>query len=164
MTWEGREGNEYEVRICNLEGKSFTLDVSLLAGAETFKDGTYKLEYGNGEGQSGLKIDNFPWRIEYKEVGEFSLVFSAETSNGQVLSTVYKVRTVKRPYIKLEPENVDVQCVGSEITYLVNVYNENPSETKYTLDFDDGTVETMTNEELKSAGGKFKHVYSHSIP
>ncbi|MCM1030414.1 MAG: PKD domain-containing protein [Oscillibacter sp.] len=162
LMWDGREEDEREILICNLEGKSFTVDVDLKILTGAFKDGTYKLEYGNGEVKNGLKENSFPVRVEYKEAGEFSLVFSAETSDGRILSTIYKVRTVKRPVIKLVPENTDVKCVGSEITYLVDVYDENPSGTKYTLDFDDETVLTMTNEELKSAGGKFKHVYGYS--
>ena len=162
LTWDGREGDEREILICNLEGKSFTVDVDLKTLTGAFKDGTYKLEYGNGEVKNGLKENSFPVRVEYKEAGEFSLVFSAETSDGRILSTIYKVRTVKRPVIKLVPENTDVKCVGSEITYLVDVYDENPSGTKYTLDFDDGTVETVTNEELKNAGGKFRHIYERS--
>lgn len=158
---EKKEGTN-EILICNPEGKSFTVDVSLEGEGENFKDGTYKLEYGNGEGKDRLKKSNFPMRVEYDKAGEYLLVVSAETLEGKRVSTTYKVKAIKYPAIKFAPENPDVQCVGTEITYLVNVYDENPEETIYTLDFDDETILTLTNEELKELGGKLKHTYDLS--
>lgn len=162
MTWEEKEGQANELLICNLEGKSFTVDVSLEGDGSNFKDGTYKLEYGNGDKEDGIKKADFPRRVKYDKAGEYSLVFSAETLDGKRVSTTYKVKAVKRPAIKLEPENRDVKCVGSEITYLVNVYDENPAGTKYKLDFNDGTILNLTNEELKNFSGRLTHTFEYS--
>lgn len=162
LEWEGQAAGEKDILLCNLEGKSFTIDVSLKESLASFKDGTYKLEYGNGSITEGLEKDDFPLRIEYNAAGNYSLVFSAENSDGVRLSTTYNVKAVKRPAINLRPVNTDVQCLGSEVFYLVDVYNENTSGTKYTLNYDDGSEDMMTNEELKANQGKFKHAYTMS--
>lgn len=60
LEWEGQDGGEKDILLCNLEGKSFTIDVSLKEGLTSFKDGTYTLELGNDSIKRGLEKDDFP--------------------------------------------------------------------------------------------------------
>ena len=162
LTWEGKTAGQTEILLCNLEGKRFDIDVSVDTHVGSFVDGSYELTYG-GTTKTGLHLSDFPLRIEYTTAGSYTVTFSAKTAGGTVLTTTYKVKAVKRPEINLKPASTDIQCLGSEVYYLVDVYEANKEGTKYTLAYDDGSApDVMTYEELRATGGKFKHIYNRS--
>lgn len=162
LTWDGKTSGQTEILLCNLEGKRFVIDVSVDTRVGSFVDGSYGLTYGTTT-KTGLNLSDFPQRIEFTASGLYTITISAKTSGGSVLTTTYQVRAVKRPDINLKPASTDIQCLGSEVYYLVDVYEANKEGTKYTLDYDDGSApDVMTYEQLKGTGGKFKHVYRQS--
>lgn len=162
LTWKGKTPGQTEILLCNLEGTRYILDVSIESQHADFVDGSYELKYTD-QHQMGLKYADFPQRVTFTQAGEHTLTVIVKKTDGTVLSTSYQVKTVTRPEISLVPASTKVQCIGSEVSYLVDVYNRNTKGTKYTLSYDDGSPDrVMTNEELEAAGGRFKHVYTRS--
>lgn len=163
LTWNGKTPGQTDILLCSQEGKRFIVDVSLEGEVTGFKDGSFELDDGAGQKETSIWVADFPRRLEYTTTGNFTVTFSALTVAGQKVSTTYKVKTVKRPFISLEKVSSDVQCLGSDVYYLVEVYNKNTEGTVYTLNYgDDSAPDVKTNQELKNAGGKFKHVYTKS--
>lgn len=150
--------------ICNDEGKNFVANASNETTYAGFKDGTYEIDQGDGQVFSNLSMDkDFPFQLKYEKTGTYVLKFSVLTNAGVKVCREYKVRALGRPAINLQKTNKDVQCIGHEITYLVDVYKQNTDGTVYTLQYDDGTEpDVMTNVELEARGGLFKHTFDHS--
>lgn len=150
--------------LCNAEGKQFKTALSNESDAKVFQDGTYELDLGDGEQVfKNLRKSDFPKNIVYNRQGPFDLKFSALTSAGVRVSRIYKVSTLVRPQIDIQPATTEVQCVGQELKYFVNVYDANTKGTVYTIDYGDGTApDVLTNEELRQKGGAVTHVYENS--
>lgn len=156
--------NKENFLICNDEGTNFVANADNGTTYAGFKDGTYEIDQGDGQVFSNLSMNkDFPFPLSYKKAGTHTLKFSVLTTDGVKVTREYQVRTLGRPAIKLEKTTQDVQCIGSEIKYLVNVYEQNTAGTKYTLYYDDGSSpDVMTNDELRNAAGKFRHIFDHS--
>lgn len=149
--------------LCNDEGKQFRTYVYNDTDYSGFRDGTYEIDQGNGKVMRDLSKADFPQVLTYTESGEYTLKFSALTTEGTKVSRVYTVRALSRPIVSLVREDENAKCIGSDVYYTVDVANKNSSGTIYTLDYDDGSrPDVMTNEELKAAGGVFTHRYDHS--
>lgn len=163
LTWKDKNKGDTEIILCNIEGKNFSLSgLKLEKGGANFKEGTYKLIFGDNEDPKEHLSSNFQERHEYKNPGEYWLVFSVEGIDGKTYSNTYKVKAMGRPTTGLKPATTDVKCVGTEVYYLVEGTDVNTNGTTYTINYDDGIEDVMTNEELKNAQGKFKHTFSKS--
>lgn len=150
--------------ICNEEGKNYTANANNNTTYAGFKDGTYEIKQGDGKVFSGLSIDkDFPYPVVYDQPGIYTLEFSVLTTDGVRVARTYTVRALGRPKINLKKTTEATQCIGNEIEYLIDVYQQNTRGTKYTLNFDDGTQNlNLSNEELAALGGKVKHTFDHS--
>lgn len=150
--------------LCNAEGKQFRTNVSNSSDNAVFRDGTYEIDLGDGTTiYKNLSKSDFPYTITYTSKGTFKLKFSALTPGGVKVTRVYDVSTVSRPEVNLQKLTTDVQCVGKDVTYIIDVYNKNTKGSVYTINYDDGTEPfVISNEDLKAVGGKVVHKYDHS--
>lgn len=151
--------------LCNAEGKQFLTSLENHS-TNDFKDGTFEVDMGDGNPDhvyKGLTKEDFPLDIAYTKKGPFELRFSARTLTGLTVTNVYHVTTLGRPEVSIIPKIKDVQCVGNDVIYIIDVYDRNSAATVYTVTFDDGSEPVvLTNEQLKAKQGEVTHKFDHS--
>ena len=153
---------ELDFVLCNIEGKRFRATLENHS-TDDFQDGTFEVDLGDGEQVHSKLKKGFSLDIKYEKKGPFNLKFSAKTIGGVTVSRIYKVVTLGKPEVVIKQKTTDVQCIGNDVIYIVDVYNQNSSKTNYTLSFDDGSEsQVLTNDELKINKGEVIHKYEHS--
>jgi PKD repeat protein len=151
---------------CQSSGSEFATRFSVPGNADLtdFEDGSFSVEFGDGNSENALTVAALKSGVAHTYHGsaEYQVVFSGRTKGGDVVSRTYSLKAYNRPTSNLAIVDPNARCLGSEITYVVNMADEAFTE-KYSIDFDDGTpIQTYTVQELKTSGGKVTHTYNMS--
>lgn len=143
-------------------GGEHTITVFNSSVAGVFVDGSYSIDWGDGQVLSGITDANFPTEHTYEQRGTYTLTFSARTVGGVSVSRTYEVYNDRQPALGFNISESGTLCANSRIQFTINNYNENSDSTKYVINYGDGHEVKYTAEEMRAVSGVFGYTYPRS--
>ena len=134
----------------NASGSSPNYEVSVENISNDNCIDSFIIDWGDGSTTSSA---TFPAKHTYTNIGVYFMKIKATGSNGCINEVSYEVKNVSNPAGGLaSPGNTSNLCLGnSELTFPITNFEQNSSDTAYTLDFGDGTPnETYTQTDIES--------------
>ncbi len=145
------------------------LQVSNYSG---YKDGSFTVDWGDGTKQTGLTFAEIQaishnYSPTRSELGVYVLQVSGErVSDSQIVTVTQEViNEPPAPALTAGTAGMDPSsCLGeSEANFSIGGYENNSSETTYTLHFgDDGPDQTYGRGEIEARGGNMSYSFSQS--
>ncbi|ARV15350.1 PKD domain-containing protein [Polaribacter sp. SA4-12] len=142
----------------NASASSSNYEVSVENISNNSCVGSFFINWGDGNTSSSA---TFPAKHTYINIGIYSIKIKATGSNGCVNEVSYEVKNVSNPAGGLaSPGNTSNLCLGnSELIFPITNYEQNSSDTTYTIDFGDNTPnKTYTQAEVQ-AENNISHNY-----
>ena len=124
---------------------NFTLTVNNISPS-TACIGTYTLDWGDGNVQTGLTNASFPLTHTYTTIGSFNLVVTAFGTNGCNSSKTYVVTNQTNPAGSLGTlGSTSNLCAPAIVPFTISNWQINSTGTIYVLNFGDGSQVTLTH-------------------
>jgi len=143
------------------EDPNFTIEIQN-ATQNTSCITEYSINWGNGDPPlTGLTSNSFPITYTYIQLGAFSLVFAAQSTNGCTGTTVYTVKNQSSPAVGIGSQGATQGCAPITIEFNLYYYDLNSPGTIYGWDFGDGSSITIwTQEDAFANNGIISHKYN----
>ncbi len=111
---------------------------------------SYNIDWGDGSTETNV---SFPMTHTYQRLGSFNMVITAVGSAGCNNSISYIVKNSNNPVGALiAPGNTTNFCIPvAPMNFAIGSWALNPSDTRYTVNFGDGTIENYTQSQLESS-------------
>lgn len=111
---------------------------------------SYNVDWGDGSSESNV---SFPKQHTYLKLGSFNMVITGVGSSGCNNAITYVVKNSNNPIGSLiAPGNTTNFCVPVDpINFAIGTWAGNPSDTRYLVNFGDGTTVTYTQSQLESS-------------
>lgn len=111
---------------------------------------SYNIDWGDGKIETNV---SFPRQYTYQRLGSFNMVITAVGSAGCNNSISYIVKNSNNPVGALiAPGNTTNFCVPLEpMNFAIGSWALNPSDTRYLVNFGDGSSANFTQSQLESS-------------
>ena len=111
---------------------------------------SYNVNWGDGSTQTGV---TFPASHEYQKLGSYNMVITAIGNNSCNNSVTYVVKNSNNPIGALiAPGNTTNLCIPVEpMQFAIGSWALNPSDTKYYIDYGDGSTIDYDQAKLESS-------------
>ena len=124
---------------------------------------SFKLLLGDGSDEIDMVGPGSSKTIEYKEKGNFNLLFIGVQADGSRVIKGYSLKIVGKVNARLEKENESAKCLDSDVKYTLVLLSGDTDGTRYFLNYDDGSVpDELDRSELVNGQGTFVHQYKES--
>ncbi|MGO4904036.1 PKD domain-containing protein [Flavobacterium sp. W20_MBD1_R3] len=119
---------------------------------------SYTVEWGDGSTETNV---TFPRMHTYMKLGSFNMVVTGVGSNGCTNSIIYVIKNSNNPIGALiAPGNTTNFCTPvAPMEFAIGSWALNPSDTKYQVNYGDGTIRNYTQAQLESSA-----YYNAAIP
>lgn len=110
----------------------------------------YNIDWGDGSIETNV---SFPKQHTYLKLGAFNMTITGLGSSGCNNSITYVVKNSNNPIGSLiAPGNTTNFCIPVDpINFAIGTWGSNPSDTRYLVNFGDGTTVTYTQLQLESS-------------
>ena len=127
----------------------YTVKVGNLS-ASTVCISSYNIDWGDGNTETNV---SFPKEHTYQRLGSFNMVITAVGSAGCNNSISYIVKNSNNPVGALiAPGNTTNFCVPVDpMNFAIGSWALNPSDTRYQVNYGDGSTATYTQTQLESS-------------
>ncbi|MFB0904922.1 MAG: PKD domain-containing protein, partial [Nonlabens sp.] len=112
----------------------------------------YSINWGDGNSQTNV---SFPISHTYSSIGVYSMIITGNGTNGCSNSKTYIVKNVSNPLGGLNsPGSTQDLCAPTtELQFSISNWGVNSLDTKYSIDYGDGTpILTLNQSQLNSSG------------
>lgn len=111
---------------------------------------SYHVDWGDGSSSSNV---TFPTSHDYQKLGSYTMVITAQGKNSCSTSLKYIVKNSTNPTGSfITPGNTTNLCLPiAPIEFSIGSWGKNPSDTKYEIDFGDGTIKKYTQSQLENS-------------
>lgn len=111
---------------------------------------SYNVEWGDGSVETNV---TFPRMHTYTRLGSFNMVITGIGSNGCSNTITYVVKNSNNPIGSLiAPGNTTNLCTPvAPMDFAIGSWALNPSDTRYQVNYGDGTVRSYTQSQLESS-------------
>jgi hypothetical protein len=110
---------------------------------------SYNVDWGDGSSESNV---SFPKQHTYVKLGSFNMVITGVGASGCNNSITYVVKNSNNPIGSLiAPGNTTNFCVPVDPINFVGTWAGNPSDTRYLVNFGDGTTASYSQSQLESS-------------
>ncbi|MCV9932967.1 PKD domain-containing protein [Flavobacterium sp. LS1R47] len=111
---------------------------------------SYNVDWGDGSSETNVV---FPKQHEYQKLGSFNMVITGIGNNGCNNSVTYVVKNSNNPLGALiAPGNTTNLCLPvAPMNFAIGAWGLNPSDTRYVVNYGDGTVQSYTQGQLESS-------------
>lgn len=128
---------EYTINVDNISSSSLCIS-------------SYNIEWGDGSSETNVI---FPKAHTYKQLGSFNMVITGVGTSGCNNTVTYVVKNSNNPIGALiAPGNTTNLCLPVDpMAFAIGSWAQNPSDTKYFVNYGDGTSATYTQAQLESS-------------
>ena len=111
---------------------------------------SYNVDWGDGTSETNI---SFPKSHQYQKLGSFNMVITGVGSNSCNNSATYVVKNSNNPIGALiAPGNTTNLCIPVEpMDFAIGSWALNPSDTRYLVNYGDGTTQNYTQAQLESS-------------
>lgn len=111
---------------------------------------SYNVDWGDGSSETNV---SFPKQHTYLKLGSFNMVITGVGSSGCNNTITYVVKNSNNPIGSLiAPGNTTNFCVPVDpINFAIGTWASNPSDTRYLVNFGDGTTASYSQSQLESS-------------
>ncbi|WP_163407529.1 PKD domain-containing protein [Flavobacterium ajazii] len=111
---------------------------------------SYNVDWGDGTSETNV---SFPKTHQYQKLGSFNMVITGIGSNSCNNSVTYVVKNSNNPIGALiAPGNTTNLCVPVDpMDFAIGSWALNPSDTRYLVDYGDGSTQNYTQAQLESS-------------
>jgi gliding motility-associated-like protein len=111
---------------------------------------SYNIDWGDGSSETNV---TFPKAHEYQKLGSYNMVITGIGNNGCNNSVTYVVKNSNNPLGALiAPGNTTNLCIPvAPMNFAIGAWGLNPSDTRYVVNYGDGTVQSYTQAQLESS-------------
>lgn len=133
----------------NNSNLSYTINVGNMS-ASTVCITSYNIDWGDGNTETDVR---FPKPHTYQRLGSFNMVITAVGSAGCNNSISYIVKNSNNPVGALiAPGNTTNFCIPVDpMNFAIGSWALNPSDTRYSVNFGDGSSANFTQAQLESS-------------
>ena len=134
----------------SLSDPSYIVNVANNSNSTCIAANGYSINWGDGTTTTSA---SFPANHTYTTIGVFTMVISANGTNGCSNEVSYEVKNVTNPAGGFEsPGNTSNLCIPTaELNFGITNWGLNSSDTEYKVDFGDGVIETYTQSQLEAS-------------